>query len=118
MMFHVLGWLRYRVCSTVTFQNSEHASSEYRKPYSRLNADDLWIIDPIWLLIPPLPSAGLDNRDLYALGGVFTDESALELARGGGKDSGPSAGDEGRVLVPSWDPGKSLHSISSSTRWE
>lgn len=83
-----------------------------------LNENDLWIIDPIWLLIPPLPSAGLDNRDLYALRGVFTDESALELARGGGKDSGLSAGDEGRVLVPSWDPGKSLHSISSSTRWE
>lgn len=32
---------------------------------------------------------GLDNWNLHALRGMFMDESALELARGSGKDSGP-----------------------------
>lgn len=54
------------------------------------------------------------TAEMYTLsGGMFTDESALELARGGGKDSEPRARDEVLVLVPSLnlsgESGKSLH---------
>lgn len=54
------------------------------------------------------------TTEIYTLsGGMFTDESVLELARGGGKDSEPRAQDEVLVLVLSLnlsgEPGKSLH---------
>lgn len=54
------------------------------------------------------------TTEIYTLsGGMFTDESVLELARGSGKDSGPRARDEVLVLVLSLnlsgDSGKSLH---------
>ena len=92
MMFQVLGRLRYTVCSTLSFPKQlTHLSTDYstEKHIPGLNENDLWIINPIWLLMPPLLSSGLDNPDLYALRGVFIDESALEQARGTGKDSGP-----------------------------
>jgi len=63
--------------------------------------------------MPPLFSFGLDNWNLYALGGMITDESAVGLVRGGGKDSWPEARDEVLALVLllylSGDSGKSLH---------
>lgn len=54
------------------------------------------------------------TTEIYTLsGGMFTDESVWELARGSGKDSGPRARDEVLVLVLSLnlsgDSGKSLH---------
>lgn len=54
------------------------------------------------------------TTEIYTLsGGMFTDESVLELARGGGKDSEPRAQDEVLVLVLSLnlsgESGKSLH---------
>lgn len=59
------------------------------------------------------------TTEIYTLsGGMFTDESVLELARDSGKDSGPRAQDEVLVLVLllnlSGDSGKSLHLLLSS----
>lgn len=35
--------------------------TKYKKHIPGPNENDLWIIDPIWLFMPPLPSFGLDN---------------------------------------------------------
>lgn len=51
------GWLHYVLYSIGSCQNSEHTPNwlKYNKHIPGPSENDLWIISPIWLFIPPLP---------------------------------------------------------------
>lgn len=109
------GWLHYVLYSTGSCQNSKHTPNwlKYNKHIPGPSENDLWIISPIWLFMPPLPFLGLDGWNLYALRGAVYRWVSIGADESWWEGQWTRASDEVLVLVQSLnlsrDSGKSLH---------